>query len=338
MNSDLTPGPLEGQEPIEQLFRDVFGLAEETARRITDAEVDARLDQLLRKTGHAAPPAPEPDPACVLDAARREAREIVAAAHRAAAETAAESACAAQSAEEAARREAERIMAEAGEYSDMALNRAAAIIAGARSQAELIVADAREQVRQVITDARLRAGRVDSRERQLAPAGTCVRDCHDDWTSALLAVIYYGTVAGSNPAESHDWLRWLPAAADLRAWDAKVHLTSRSRVLKFSVDGQPDREGLGWMGRSRRLVRSWWQPRPRNVTGGCLVVARADGVVANVHIVHVPDDDAHVADLQALLAGFFRLEAAQGEQPASQDEGLASIRGNRAVRSIEASC
>lgn len=58
MNPNLTPGPPEGQEPIEQLFREVFGLAEETARRITDAEVDARLDRVLRKTGHATPARP----------------------------------------------------------------------------------------------------------------------------------------------------------------------------------------------------------------------------------------------------------------------------------------
>jgi hypothetical protein len=69
MNLNLTPGPPEGQEPIELLFRDVFRLAENTARRVTDPEVDARLGQLLRKTGHAAPPSPEPDPARVLDAA-----------------------------------------------------------------------------------------------------------------------------------------------------------------------------------------------------------------------------------------------------------------------------
>ena len=75
MNPDLTPGPPEdGQKPIEQLFRDVFALADETARRITDTDVDARLDQLLRKTGRAAPPSLEPDPAKVLDAARQPIR------------------------------------------------------------------------------------------------------------------------------------------------------------------------------------------------------------------------------------------------------------------------
>ena len=98
MNPDLTPGPPgDGQKPIEQLFRDVFALADETAQRITDTDVDARLDQLLRKTGRAAPPSPEPDPAKVLDAARQ-AEKIVADAQRTAAEMAEQAACAAQSA------------------------------------------------------------------------------------------------------------------------------------------------------------------------------------------------------------------------------------------------
>lgn len=176
MNPDLTPGPPEGQEPIEQLFRDMSELADETARRITDAEVDARLDRLLRKTGHAVPPALEPDPASCLDAARRqaeEAEEIVADARRAAAETAAKAACAAQSTEEAARREAERITAEAEEYSDMALRRAAVIIADARRQAESIIAHARKQAGQVLAAARLQAG---SPERQPALTATSAPD------------------------------------------------------------------------------------------------------------------------------------------------------------------
>jgi hypothetical protein len=56
MNPNLTPGPPEGQEPIEQLFRDVFELADETAQRITDTEVDARLDRFSGRM--AVPPRP----------------------------------------------------------------------------------------------------------------------------------------------------------------------------------------------------------------------------------------------------------------------------------------
>ena len=176
MNHDITPGPPEGQEPIDKLFGDVFELAEETARRMTDAEVDARLDRLLSKTGHTAPPAPGPDPAWILDAARRQAGGIVADAQRAAAETEAEAAFAAQAAGEAARCRAERIIAEAEEYSDAALRRAAAIIADSRGRAaviaESIIADARDQADQIVTEARFRAARPGSGERHLALTGT----------------------------------------------------------------------------------------------------------------------------------------------------------------------
>ena len=127
-------------------------------------------------TGHNAPPAPEPDPAWILDAVRRQAGEIVADAQRAAAETQAEAAFAAQAAGEAAPRQAERITAEAEEYSDTALRQAAAIIADSRGRAAVIaasiIADAREQADQIVTDARLRAARPDSRERHLAVTDT----------------------------------------------------------------------------------------------------------------------------------------------------------------------
>jgi hypothetical protein len=51
----------EPQEPIGQLFRDVAGLAAETARRVTDAEVNARLllfariDFAVRRDGQLTP-------------------------------------------------------------------------------------------------------------------------------------------------------------------------------------------------------------------------------------------------------------------------------------------
>jgi hypothetical protein len=326
MNRDMTPGPPEGgQEPTEQLFRDVFGLADETARRITDAEVDARLGRLLRKTGHAAPPAPEPDPASALDDARRQAGEIVADAQRAAAETAAEAACAAQAAEEAARRQAGRVIAEAEEYSDTALNSAAAIIASARSQAESIIADAEKQAGQIIAAARVRA---DSRERQLALTGTRARDPSDDQTPAatLLAVIYCGT-AGAEPAESNDQLPLPLAALGIRTW----------RDV-FSMDAAQERETPRRVLRSWKSVRSRRQPRLSSAAAGCLACASADGIVTSVYIVHAPDDDAHVADLRARLSGFCQIEANQAEQqPPSQDGEPAITCRNGAARSIEAS-
>jgi F0F1-type ATP synthase membrane subunit b/b' len=216
MNPNLTPGPPEGQEPIEQLFRDVFELADETAQRITDTEVDARLDQLLRKNGRAAPPSPEPDPAKVLDAARRQAGKIVADAQRAAAETAAEAACAAQSAGEAARRQADLIMAEADGYSDTALSQAAEIVAGARSQAESIIADAREQARQILADARVQTARADNWEQQRTLTGTHVRDPYDcDVSPRLLAMMQHLADAGSDLADFHDRLPTSPASDGL---------------------------------------------------------------------------------------------------------------------------
>jgi hypothetical protein len=148
MNPDLTPGPADGQDPITQLFADVSKLAGEAVQQISDAEVNARLEQLLRKTGRTIPPRPEPDPEKILSSARRQAAKIVDLAKSWAGRKTEEATLAAQATVEAAREQAERIKADADEYSDMALSRAAEIIASARSQADLIIAAAREQTEQ----------------------------------------------------------------------------------------------------------------------------------------------------------------------------------------------
>lgn len=131
-----------------QLFADVSKLAGETVQQISDAEVDARLEQLLRKTGRAIPPRPEPDPEKILGSARRQAAKIVDLAKSWAVRKTEEATLAAQATVEAASYQAERIKADADEYSDMALSRAAEIIASARSQADSIIAAAREQAAQ----------------------------------------------------------------------------------------------------------------------------------------------------------------------------------------------
>ena len=304
MNPNLTPGPPEGQEPIEQLFRDVFELADETARQITDTEVEARLDQLLRKNGRGAPPGPEPDPAKVLDAARRQAGKIVADVQRAAAETAEQAACAAQSAGEAARRQADLIMAEADGYSDMALSQAAEIVAGARSQAESIIANAREQARQILAGARVQAGQTDGWERQhalaaladlAAAACTQISGPNDGGILAeLVAMVEHRTTRGADPAGSDELLPSLPDAMNFRTSGSKPRLTSEPRNLKIILDASQDRESPG-------LLRRRWQSGLSNGTVGLLVVAPADGVAASVPDGHAPVTDAHVAGLSTVI-------------------------------------
>ena len=329
MNRDMTPGPPEGQEPIEQLFRDVFELAEETARRITNAEVDARLDRLLRKTGHAAPPAPEPNPASVLDAAYHQAGEIVADARRAAAEREAKAACAAQAAEEAARHEAERMIAEAEQYSDTALSRAAAIIADARGRAESIaesiIAEAKEQAGQIVADARLRAGRADIRARQLALTDSGICGPYDVRMSALFAALH--ATAGLTAAELDDQLPRLPAACDLRALDDKVRVTFTRRVLKSSLDFSQDRETLGWVLWSWRAVRARMKLRPGYLPTRWLMMARADGVVTSIYYACTQDDGAYVPDLRWLISDYCPLETIGEEQPPAKSEGYSAFTG-----------
>lgn len=109
------------------------------------------------------------------------------------------------------------------------------------------------------------------------------------------------------------------------------------------------RETSGWMRRSWRSALSRLQVKIHSSPSPWLVVARGDGAVTGVYrgrsvIIyyygHVPDDDAHVADVadsRAVLLGRCLLEAIQGEQPASQDGRLGGIRDNGAARSIEAS-
>lgn len=331
MNRDMTPGPPEGQEPIEQLFRDVFARADEIAQRITDAEVDAQLDQLLRKTGHATPPAPEPDPASVLNAACAQAREIVADAHRAATETALEAACAARAAEETARRKAERIIAEATEYSDTALTRAAAIITEARAQAEFIIRDAMEQASRIVADARPRPQQAASRRLALTDGQARDLDCH--WATAALLTAF-STAAGFGSADGYDRLP-MPAATDLRAQRDKASAEARPFVLKFCLDtsvlncrpdASQDQDTPGLAGRIWRSMRSRWQPRPRNATTDLLVVGYWGSRVVELKIALHPDGDDHVADLRSAISRIFELEE-QAEQPASQDGGPVSIRG-----------
>jgi cell division septum initiation protein DivIVA len=353
MNPDMTPGPSDGQEPIEQLFRDVFGLAAETARRITDADVDARLDQLLRKTGHASQPAPEPDPASILDAARRQAGEIVATAQRAAAETAAEAACAAQSVQEEASRAAGRIIAKAEEYSDTALGQAAAIIAEARSQADAIITEARQEAAQIVADARLRPVHAPSQELQQALTGTLAVDRYDYWTpvTALAAMWFptrgsetaeflYRAAAGPEPADPHHQLPWLQIT-QAPLCDEAIRETSGPPVAKLTRAASQDREAPGLLRRIIRSLRLAHQSRiaTLDVPAGCLVVARADGIVTKIHMTRIPDDDIHIRDLRVMvLKDWYQPETTQEEQPASQDGQLAGIRGNRPARSIESSC
>lgn len=80
MNSDMT-APREIRESIEQLLGDVCGLADDVVQRITDAKVDAQLQQLLAKVGYDSQPQAALEPAVVQDAVFR--REILVAAQRA---------------------------------------------------------------------------------------------------------------------------------------------------------------------------------------------------------------------------------------------------------------
>lgn len=318
MNPNLTPGPPEGQEPIEQLFRDVFELADETAQRITDTEVDARLDQLLRKNGRGAPPGPEPDPAKVLDAARRQAGKIVADAQRAAAETAEQAACAAQSAGEAARRQVDLIMAEADGYSDMALSQAAEIVAGARSQAESIIADAREQARQILVGARVQAGQADGWERQHALAAAACTQISGPNVGGILAelvaMVEHRTTRGADPAGSDELLPSLPDAMNFRTSGSKFRLMPELRNLKIIPGASQDGESSGLLRRRWRLMRWLWQSGLSNGTVGLLVVARPGGA-ASVPDGHVPVADAHVAGLPTVILDLCVTSPGSGPSP-----------------------
>jgi hypothetical protein len=344
----MTPGSPEDQEPISELFCDVFALAEQAAQRITDDEVDARLNELLRKTGRAAPPAP--DPAGILDAARGQARGIVADAKRTAAQTEAEAARAARSAEEAARREAERIITAAEEYADKALNRAAAIIADARLEAESIIAGARKQAGQIAAATRPRAA---SLEQQAELARTIhAQSAHAVY--ALFDLLAAHLLAGRtptallepahlsapvpDPADLKDRLSMSQAASDPRMLGSKTAVTPLSRALKslkYRLNAPQDSENPGWIRKSMKPAR----PRRQStlsITVSCFVVARADGTVTTMHIVRNPDD-VHVSDLLTPLASLLQSGETLREQPASQDDEPAVIRGNRATLSIEAS-
>jgi outer membrane protein OmpA-like peptidoglycan-associated protein len=50
-NGDMTPRQPDGEEPVEQLFGDVFDLVDETVARITNAEIDEHLRRVLSKKG-----------------------------------------------------------------------------------------------------------------------------------------------------------------------------------------------------------------------------------------------------------------------------------------------
>jgi hypothetical protein len=132
VNTSNDPGRYDGQQPITDLLRDVCGLADEAAERITDSAVNARLDSVMRKAGYTSGAEHEVSPAEILAVARREAEEILAAARRGAAEAAAEAACA-EIAAQAARRETEQVTAQAEQYQDAALKKAASLVTEARA-------------------------------------------------------------------------------------------------------------------------------------------------------------------------------------------------------------
>ena len=49
---DMPPRQPEDDEPVDQLFGEVFTLVDETVARITDAEVDEHLRRALNQSGH----------------------------------------------------------------------------------------------------------------------------------------------------------------------------------------------------------------------------------------------------------------------------------------------
>jgi vacuolar-type H+-ATPase subunit H len=167
ITNDRNPHPPDGEEPLEELFRNLFDLADQSVAGITDAQVDARLRGLLHgprtSSDEDVPSLFVHDEAVtqstesIVTRARSRAREILAAAHREA------QAQARQIAAEA-RDRAERIMREADSYDDAALERAAQIIADARGQADSIVADARDKAERIILAAR----------KETAPSGELV--------------------------------------------------------------------------------------------------------------------------------------------------------------------
>jgi len=151
VNTSNDPGPYDGQQAITDLLREVCGLADEAAERITDSAVNARLDSVMRKAGYTSDAEHEVSPAEILAVARREADEILATARRGAAEAAAEAACA-EVAAEAARREAEQATAQAEQYQDAALKKAASIVTEARTEASRIVEEAHAEADRIARD------------------------------------------------------------------------------------------------------------------------------------------------------------------------------------------
>jgi hypothetical protein len=199
MNTDdMLPGQTGDDESLEQLLRDVCELADETVRRITDAEVDARLQRLLDQTGHSSATTPDPglvvnpDPACALRAAQHEAAEILAVAHRKAREMAAMSECTAAQAAVAHRR-AECARAEAEQFADEALKRAASIVAAARLKAESIIGDAESEAQEIVVAARTEADLITTQAQQAGLRNAGIHD-NDRLGFALVLRNASGTV------------------------------------------------------------------------------------------------------------------------------------------------
>jgi hypothetical protein len=215
------------------------------------------------------------------------------------------------------------------------LSRAAAIIAGARTQAESIIADATEQADQIIADARLHVARVESRERRLALTGTRVRDTYDGGMCAVWFALIRDS-AGFHSAESLYRLSSLSSVVDHSTSDDKADVPPGSRALKWSLDAQQDRETPGWLRRNWRSVRTrmrlWFGYQPTRE----LMIARADGFVVSVYTIRFPHDDAHARNLRALFAGYCPFEVIWGEQPVNQAGGPAGIREEEATCTIEA--
>jgi hypothetical protein len=187
-NGDMTPRQPDDQEPLAQLFGELFDLVDETVERVTDDDVEEHLRRVLGQTGYGSPGTPElscPDnpkalayqpgwgdaaAAAIVDGAHRRAAMITMTAQLKA-EACNDEAQSARRFAAAAHRRAEQIIADAEEEADAALKRAAKMVADARGQAEQIISDAHQEAERIVWAARNRGMEVAScRDRTSSPA------------------------------------------------------------------------------------------------------------------------------------------------------------------------
>ncbi len=159
-NDDIPPRQPDEDQPLEQLFGDMFDLVDETVARITDAEVNEHLRKALGQSGYAGQltglwqPGSMDDPCVLADLTgsivlgRGTVADIMAAA-QANAKLSSERLQQAQEALEVARDEATEIIAAARDEADEALKQAAKMVSDAREQAGRIISDARREARQI---------------------------------------------------------------------------------------------------------------------------------------------------------------------------------------------